>query len=222
MLQTLSTTGGACHKAWKLYDEYSHSADFRLFIKSSLHFNTHVSSEISHRYLSEKCSQLIDAHDQYTQTMDLSVEHKKSILAINTGGYAGIKRFRDSSSDGSKTTSRKPGGEIKKSKPISQGGGTKEGPSVPTSAFLVTLKKACATTRPELYPPAIRNKITSLPKMDKEQCEAAILAGNCIICHEKHRYRQCPVLKGNGPTAVLAKQLLKEYHLIRKVENSPK
>ena len=55
--------------------------------------------------------------------------------------------------------------------------------------------------------------------MDKEQCEAAILAGNCIICQEKHRYRQCPVLKGDGPTATLAKQLLKEYHLVRKVEN---
>ena len=57
--------------------------------------------------------------------------------------------------------------------------------------------KACAS-RPNFYPPAIRNKCTSAPKLDKAQCEAAILAGNCIVCQEMHSYRQ----KG-----ALAKQL---------------
>jgi hypothetical protein len=219
MLIQLQSTGGVCHKAWKLYDEYSSTADFKAYIRSALHYNTQISSELSHQYLSEKCNQLIDAHDQYTQTRDLTLPApRKSIMAINTGGYAGIKRIRDTSSDGSKKSIRKPGGEGKKSKPVAKQGGARDMHSIPTSAFLVTLKKACAN-KPELYPPAIRNRISSLPKMDKAQCEAAILAGNCIICQEKHRYRQCPVLKGDGPTATLAKQLLKEYHLVRKVEN---
>ena len=94
MLQSLGTSSGNCAKAWKLYDEYSPSADFRIYIKSSLHYTIQVSSDISHKYLNEKCHQLSNAHDQYTQTVIRS-EPKRSILAINTGGYAGIKRFRE-------------------------------------------------------------------------------------------------------------------------------
>ena len=58
-----------------------------------------------------------------------------------------------------------------------------------------------------------------LSKLDKAGCEAAILEGHCILCQEKHRYELCPLLKSTGPSAVLAKQLLKEYHSIRKIEN---
>ena len=204
-----------CSRAWKMHDECSHSADFRNYIKSDLHHDNIISSQISHTYLNEKCIQLIEAHEQYTQTTDVHANEPKSgahIMALNTGGYAG-KRIRDKSQDSSKKASTHTGGDKKKIRPALEFSGT-----VPGRAFLETLKKACIS-KPELYPPAIRDKCTSLPKLDRAACEAAIIAGNCILCQEKHRYRQCPLLKGAGPATVLAKQLLKEYHEIRKIEN---
>ena len=94
--------------------------------------------------------------------------------------------------DSSERTSTQAGGD-KQQKPALACTG-----SIPGLAFLDTVNKACAN-RPELYLPAIRNKCTSLSKLDRAGCETAILAGNCIICQEKHIYKQCPILKGILP-----------------------
>lgn len=216
LLQTLANYGNhTCHKAWKMHDEYSHSADFREFIKASLHTDNSISSQISHVYLERKCLQLIEAHEQYTQTTEVHAMEpsRASVLALNTGGYAGNKRYRDKSSEGGRKSLKAGHGSDKKVKLVSHAK-----PSTPSSAFLDTVKKACVN-RPDLYPPAIRNLVSSLPKLDKAQCEAAILAGKCLVCQESHSYRNCPVLRGTGPATVLAKQFLKEYHNIRKIEN---
>ena len=71
-----------------------------------------------------------------------------------------------------------------------------------------------------MYPPAIGDKCTSVPKLDRAACEAAIIAGDYILCQGKHRYRQCPLLNGTGPVTVLAKYVLvKEYQNVRKRES---
>lgn len=215
LLVKLASSPGnhVCCRAWKMHDEYSHSADFRQYIKAELHSDNIISAQLGNKYLVDKCTQLIEAHEQYTQTTEVTAVEPKSahILALNTGGYAG-KRNRDKSQDSSKRISTQVGGDKKKRPTLAHSG------SVNGQAFLDTLRKACAN-RPELYPPAIRNKCTSLSKLDKAACEAAILEGHCILCQEKHRYKLCPLLKSTGPAAVLAKQLLKEYHAIRKIEN---
>ena len=133
-------------------------------------------------------------------------------MALNTGAYAG-KRITEKSQDSFKKASTHTGGDKKKVRPAQEFSGT-----VPGKSFLDTLKKACIS-RPDLYPPAIRDKCTSLPKLDRAAYEAAIVAGNCILCQEKHRYRQCPLLKGSGPATVLAKHLLKEYHAVKDRES---
>ena len=205
----------------KMHDEYCHSAGLRIYIKASLHTDTYISSQLSDRYLAIKCLQVIAPHEQHTQTTDGSTmePEQKAILSLNTGGYVANKRAMDDSSDASKIISTTPCSYSKKRyKPVGICGGNTVGNTIPTSDFLDTVK-AAFVNRPDLYPPAIKNQISSLAKSTKEQCEAAILTGSCIICHEQRRYRQSPVLKGTLPTAVLAKQLLNEYHNIKKTEN---
>ena len=86
------------------------------------------------------------------------------LRCFDTLRYVTNKRARDDSLDASNVISTMPGSNSKKRyKPVGICGGGTVGNTIPTSAFLDTVK-AAFVNRLDLYPPAIQNQISSLPK----------------------------------------------------------